>query len=149
MQEYKIENYEKEHGLGTFFPFRHLTHEESVFLRDNLRNRLKLSQDTSVQNMAQLIYDKSVPIEGVDAQNDGFNLQDVVNRLEIKLPEKIYLNWYLYDDIDEIRASDLLDKFNDIWYPSADDLDLIDPQMNWILVIHHYGMISFLSLLEI
>jgi len=56
------------------------------------------------------------------------------------------LNWYRFDKIDELRFVDLCEKFEDIWYPSSDDLDIFDRNMNWLISIEHSGSIRVLRI---
>jgi hypothetical protein len=145
MQAFKIENYEREHGFGTFVPFRHLSEGESKSIKEAVAKYLRLPQGISVSNMVKAIQDKSIPVDGVNAEEVDFSLRKVLDRLRFDLSEVTYLNWYRYDDIDEIRTEDILAKFDEIWYPSADDLDLIDSNMKWLLSIHHSGTIRALN----
>ena len=91
-----------------------------------------------------MILAKSIAVDGADAEDDAFELEKLLDRLELSLSETVYLNWSWFPsgDVDEIKTEDVLTKFTDIWYPAADDLDLIDPQMQWVLSIHHWGAVS-------
>ncbi len=44
-----------------------------------------------------------------------------------------------------MKAEDLISTFSDIWYPSSDDLDIIDGTMQWIVSIDHNGTVRALS----
>jgi len=84
-------------------------------------------------------------LENIDAK-DGFNLIDTLNSISILPLPKIYINWYQFDDIDLINTSDLNKYFDDIWFPSADDIDLFDESLNWIVSIRHDGNVCFLKI---
>lgn len=146
MQAFKIKNYEREHGIGTFVPFRHLTGAEASFVRETLRKSLKLTESVSPRDIVQVVYERSIPVNEVNAEKSEFNLLQLLNRLGFGLAEAIYLNWYHYDDIDEIQSGDIITKFSDIWYPASDDLDLIDPKMRWVLSVNHSGTVRALNL---
>jgi hypothetical protein len=60
--------------------------------------------------------------------------------------ETIFLNWYRYDDVDEMRLADVTKFFEDIWYPSSDDLDIFDESLRWILSIRHDGEVKYVNL---
>jgi hypothetical protein len=33
--------------------------------------------------------------------------------------------------------------FSDLWYPGADDIDLFDASVSWVVAIRHDGAVSF------
>lgn len=146
MQAFKIEHYEREHGRGTFVPFRHLTNAETNLLQETLKKHLKFPREMLPGDMVQAIYDRSVLVEGANADGEEFDLQELLRRLQFPLSEVTYMNWYRYDDVDEIQTKDILTVFSEIRYPSVDDLDLIDSNMQWILLIHHSGTVRALRL---
>jgi len=38
---------------------------------------------------------------------------------------------------------DLFKFFSDIWYPSLDDIEIFDINLNWIISVRHYGDIYY------
>jgi hypothetical protein len=144
MDAIKIENYEREHGGGTFPPFGQLNSEETVHLFSVLKQRLRLSPDADALHTVRILHEKSMAVENVGADAEDFDLKALLNQLEITTSEKVLLNWYRFDRIDEIRTSDLCRMFDDIWYPSSDDVHIFDETMTWVLSIAHYGAISLL-----
>ncbi|EKO31739.1 hypothetical protein LEP1GSC179_0008 [Leptospira santarosai str. MOR084] len=42
---------------------------------------------------------------------------------------------------------DLINNFDDIWYPSVDDIDIIDMSISWILSVSHFGEIKLIDLI--
>jgi hypothetical protein len=67
------------------------------------------------------------------------DLLHIFNENEISYSEKIYLNWYRFDRIDEMYVMDVAQYFSDLWYPGADDIDVFDFDLNWIISVTHYG----------
>jgi hypothetical protein len=63
----------------------------------------------------------------------------LLRKLGVTSPKKVYLNWYRFDDIDQIDLADLDRYFFDIWYPDSDDLDVFDDSADWIVSIAHHG----------
>jgi len=61
--------------------------------------------------------------------------------LGISAEKKVYVNWYRYDNVDEIQFVDLTKYFDDIWYPGLDDIDIFDATFSWILSISHDGAV--------
>jgi hypothetical protein len=142
MQSFKIENYEGEHGKGTFPHFHHLSLSECESVRELLKERLQMTGDVSY-------LDITVAVDGLDficnvgnAQEEYFNIDAILRHLITDENEKIFINWYRFDDIDELMAGDLISLFNDIWYPSADDIEIFDKNVNWIVSVDHSGFIK-------
>jgi hypothetical protein len=146
MNDAKIENYERQHGVGTFIPFRHLSKEDAATVFRLLKRRLELPDDAEGLRVVEVVEAKSFTLDGVNAEREDFDLKHVLRQLQFDVPDIVYLNWNRFDDIDEIRVTDLFRAFDDLWYPSADDLDIFDTKLNWILSIAHYGAVSALRL---
>jgi hypothetical protein len=51
----------------------------------------------------------------------------------------VFINWYRFDDIDEMRLPDLAEHFADVWLPMAEDPDIFDSTFTWMLSIAHYN----------
>jgi len=83
----------------------------------------------------------SVPYKGINAENEHFDLAAVAKDLGISAEKKVYVNWYRYDNVDEIQFVDLTKYFDDIWYPGPDDIDIFDATFSWILSISHDGAV--------
>lgn len=144
MHSSKIENYERDHGLGTFVLFRKITVEETNCFRIHLKKILSLPQEISPKDLVNVISKRSYLLQGFNAEDTEFDLYKLFAKLHLLFPEKIYLNWYQFEELDEISTVDLVNKFHDIWYPSSDDLDLVDPQAQWVISIHHTGAVTLL-----
>lgn len=146
MKLFKIENYERVHGKGTFMHFRALPQDEVSLIAGTISRQLGLPANSSGIELVTAIRDKSTPVEGVSASQAGFNLGALFTKLQLDPPPKIYLNWYRFDRLDEIALVDAVKYFGDYWYPAADDLDLIDSAMRWILSVDHDGRVDVLRL---
>lgn len=146
MDALKIEHYEREHGSGTFLPFRHLSKEEATQLFAVLRGRLGLPNDVDPLTLVRNIFARGTAVVGVNADNDDFDLLRVLDQLGLDVPETVYLNWYRFDNIDGLRTRDLASAFDDVWYPSSDDLDILDSQMRWLVSITHEGEVRAMRL---
>jgi hypothetical protein len=146
METFKIENYEREHGAGTFLSFRHLTGDKANHVLGSLKRRLELPDEFDGNQVVRFINDKSVIVNGVDATREDFDLKQVLSQLKFNLADTVYLNWYRFDELDEVQTDGLCRVFKDIWYQSSDDLDIVDSNMNWLLSIAHHGVVSALSL---
>jgi len=146
VEHFKIAEFEREHGQGTFPRFRSLSPPETTALATSLLQVLALPVDAGPLELLSVIRSRSLPIDAVNADDENFCLGDLLRKLNYPESELVYLNWYQYDEIDECRTEDVVRLFHDIWYPSADDLELIDSQLKWILSIEHHGMVRGLRL---
>ncbi|WP_234399978.1 hypothetical protein [Campylobacter concisus] len=45
-----------------------------------------------------------------------------------------------------MRFDDLSKFFSDIWYPSLNDIEIFDINLNWIISVRHYGAIYHFTL---
>lgn len=143
MDAWKIQHYEKE--LGTPFPpFRSLSEQETHDLRSHLAAIHDIAPASSLLEFTINIANKATFLESLNADDETFDLSSVFEKLGIPLPEKIHINWYRYDRVDEMNTADLVKSFDWIWYPVAEDIDLIDPQGKWIISVNHEGYISAL-----
>jgi hypothetical protein len=145
MHAVKIENYERDHGLGTFVNFRQITSQENEIFRINLKKQFSLSIEISSKDLVDAISKRSFPLQNLNAENTDFDLYKIFAQLNLAVPKKLYLNWHQFEELDEISTVDLVNKFNDIWYPSSDDLDLLHPQAQWVISIHHTGAITLVK----
>ncbi len=142
----KIKNYEREHGPGTFPGCRPLDSRSLEEVRRQLTGALGIEATSSGREMLQVIQDRSELVEGADAENEDFDLGAVLKRLGLVYGDKLYLNWYRFDDVDEMCAADVIAHFSDIWYPASDDLEVFDRSMSWIVSITHFGAVMVIRM---
>jgi hypothetical protein len=139
METFKIDLFKKEYKI-VFPNFVHLSENECLPLIAQISKKF----DLEINNLIQSISLRQSYLENIDAK-DGFNLIETLNSISILPLAKIYINWYQFDNIDLLFTSDLNKYFYDIWFPSADDIDLFDESLNWIVSIRHDGIVSFLK----
>ena len=142
----KIERFQLDNPGQSFPPFRRLNAKESEEIRESIMGKLSLDRGTSGLALANRVLELSVALEGPNAEAEGFSLLPVFEELCLKPQESVYVNWYRYDNIDSVAFKDLVAVFDYVWYPAADDIDLFDASLNWILSITHYGQICILKL---
>jgi hypothetical protein len=68
-----------------------------------LLSRLELPEGSLGKDILQSIHDRAAVVSGANAEDDEFDLRKVLDELGFVLSEVTYLNWYRFDDIDEIR----------------------------------------------
>ena len=120
MDSFKIKLYEQEYNKP-FPSFKHLTIRECEVIKK------KFFFDFQVDN---------------DANNEqDFNIKKIFQHLDKDVTFKVYINWFRFDNIDQMKFNDFSTYFYDIWFPSVDDIDLFDESYSWIVSIRHDGMI--------
>ena len=137
MDSFKIELLEKE---GKEFPFfLHLTDEDDLFNIQQilLENFNYLSIDELMEKL-----DTENFVSDFNASNEAeFSLFELFKYLDIA-PVNVFINWDKFENIDEISFNDLDEYFYDLWFHSADNIDIFDETYRWLVSIRHDGVIS-------
>ena len=149
MQIHKITNYEKIYGVGTFAPFRRLGKLETSTLLNKFKVILAISESASATSTVKQAREKCFQVDGANAESQKIDFSKLLSKLQFATDGKIYLNWNKFDDVDEMKTKFFIESFEHIWYPSSDDLDLIDTKMRWLLSVDHSGIIWGLNLSQI
>lgn len=89
--------------------------------------------------MRKSLLESSRPIQHAHAEKEGFDLASVTVALGLKPQEDVYVNWDDLKTIDRVRFSDLVGKFDYVWYPGPDDIDIFDDSLSWVLSVDHGG----------
>ena len=143
MEKFKIEHFIKDNpGVG--FPhYRELPSSQCHEIVDTIAEKYNIKANDSLELVNVLAARRTV-IEAVNAEDISFDLCYVFKQVQVAPLDMIFINWYRYDRIDTMLFSDLVKYFNDIWYPSADDIDIFDSPLDWILSIDHEGYVWLL-----
>ena len=139
MDQIKLENFRKEHGFEMPI-IRSLPYDECLEIRENLLYKF------SLQNIDEFFkIDKFSRLDGFNANEENFDLKAVFNKLGIAKPNEICINFNKFESIDILHFDDLSKFFSDIWYPSLDDIEIFDINLNWIVLVRHYGAIYYFT----
>jgi hypothetical protein len=109
----------------------------------NIRARLKMAigMPEAADNLALskgiAALQGSCSAENADCES--FSLSDTLRRFDVHPDPLIYVDFYRYDDIDELRVEDVMRYFPYIWYPGSDDISIFDRSLAWVLSISHDG----------
>lgn len=144
MESFKIEHFTRDNPTKKFPAFSSLKPNKTKMLFDRLSDRIGefLPPDQLVKKINEI----SIVLEKDNAENKNFILKEIFDKTGINPQEKVYINWYQFDKIDEIGFDDLNSFFDDIWYPGSDDIDIFDKTFSWILSIYHNGSIKLVKL---
>ena len=140
MDEHKIENFVKAHPGIAFPTFLHLDSNRAHAIRDTIAKSVN-SPEFDGLSLVKKLRAISTETSSPQADESTFSVRSLLRWLGIKIPQKVYLNWYRFDDIDQIDLADLDRYFSDIWYPGSDDLDVFDESAEWIVSIAHHGKV--------
>ena len=139
MDQIKLENFRKEHGFDMLI-IRSLSAAECLEIRENLLYKF------SLQNIDEFFkIDKFSRLDGFNADEANFDIKAVFSKLNIATPNEICINFNKFESIDIFRFGDLDKFFSDIWYPSLDDIEIFDLNLNWIVSVRHYGAIYYFT----
>jgi len=139
-----LENFAREYPGKSFPDYRSVSAIEAEQTKLRISMQMDFPPSASSLELVRLVREQSTVLSNVNAESDDFNLKSVIFRAGIMPKEEIYINWHRFDEIDRMRLEDLSGYFEDIWYPSADDIDLFDDSLSWIFSISYSGNISYL-----
>ena len=137
MDQIKLENFHKEYGFEMPI-IRSLSNDECLKIRENLLHKFSLDD---IDEFFKI--DKFSRFDGFNADEENFDLKAVFGKLNIATPNEICINFNKFESIDILHFDDLSKFFSDIWYPSLDDIEIFDINLNWIISVRHYGDIYY------
>lgn len=146
MELFKIKNFNNTHKTETFPPFMEMNNFEIYNIIHNvLTEFVEGNLVLNNQILLELIHSKATFIEGINAMDDDFKLKTFLINNHLDASKYCYVNWDIFDKIDKFKIEDLCNFFDDIWYPSSDDLEIISEDFKWIICISHFGGLSILK----
>lgn len=101
-------------------------------IRIDLCDKMGISKSSENLELLKSVYE-SASKTAFNALDDGFELKKVFQSIGVGQEECVYINWYRFDDIDQMRFDDLNKYFDDFWYPSSDDISIFDSKISWVL----------------
>ena len=142
MHPAKIRNYTREHPDEAFPPFRPLTLSDRQDLHRRIIGALKVSADASPHDVARALQARSEYVSELDTDSDAVDWQLAFKGTCLESCEgNVYICWGELEDIDQMRAADFRSKLELLWYPSAEDIEIFDEDMKWVILMSHYGTI--------
>lgn len=84
-----------------------------------------------------------VDAEKIGRAKDNIKLQEIFFSIKIIPQQDVYITWDSFNDIDVMPFDDFCKYFDDIWYPSVDDVGVFDDSFSWFIIITHYGEILY------
>lgn len=144
MQKHKIKHFKAEYSDRDFPKFKKLKKKEIINIRKKLLFSFELNLFKDISEYCNSINLKQKEITDFYAESEDFNLKEVFNYLSINPKKKVYLEWFFYPfEMDQVYFNDLCKYFDDMWYPSVDDMNIFDETYSWIVTVTHYGNIKY------
>ncbi|SRR6266511_4610480 len=141
MQGFKVDNFAKENP-GAVFPWvRSLGRDECGEIRARLAQRLGIGASSEARSLLKRLEQVAEEVSPVLLNGEDIDLQETLSKVKIAPLELVYINWYRFDDIDQMKVKDLDRFLSYIWYPSSDDIEVFDELFEWILLLRHDGLI--------
>lgn len=143
MENFKIEHFKEDNPSKEFPWYKTLSSDEAKIVYEEISNKVGIN--VNPDQLVIKIDEIGTPIKSFNAANEDFTLSKVFEALNISPNKNVFINWYRFDDIDEMCLEDLNQHFDDVWYPGSDDIDIFDANFSWILSVSHSGTIKFLE----
>jgi hypothetical protein len=144
MDQSKIENFEKANPERRFPAFEALSHERCREVRRRVCEHLELDETVSGLEIVNGLHWQTGRRLG-EVPEGSFSLRDLVTGAGLAPASEVLINWYRFDDIDKIDIDRLSKYFDDIWYPSADDIEIFDESCKWFLSVSHDGQLTLIE----
>lgn len=142
MKAFKIALFEQEHACP--FPvYRSLSAAEGRALQARLASQLGLTVPATAGAFEGALASRQTYYAEANAA-EGFALLPTLAALSIAPQPELFLNWAQFEAVDAFQTTDVAHYFDDLWYPVADDIDMFDARLNWVVSIRHDGVVSFI-----
>jgi len=139
VDEIKIQDFQRDYPGENFPEYRTLSDEEAFRIQLTIITKLGLPQTTSPLDIVKSLEKTSILVPNCNAEDADFELITILTELGINTESTVYINWFRFDKIDELRLVDVSKYLDDLWYPVADSIDVFDESLSWILSIGYFG----------
>lgn len=144
MKKFKLEHFIKDNPESVFPNYFSLDAGAATEIRRELAAKVNSNSQLADLSLVMTIDSLGQLCSGINAQNENFSLSKFLSRAGLNNIGDVFVNWYRYDDIDKFNLYELDKYFDYIWYPDADDIDIFDESLSWIVSISHTGQIKLL-----
>lgn len=137
MEQSKIESFKKDHP-GIDFPWFQTIAKTDHRFRDRLCHIAKLPKNSDGLKLVQQLESSGKIIITADLKDFCEDIPKALRNSGITPENHVFINWYRFDEVDEMRLDDFLHWFPELWYTGAEDPDVFDESLTWLLSLHHY-----------
>jgi hypothetical protein len=146
MESFKLSNFQRENPERPFPWFKTLDVNSCASLRGRLAERLGVDTRADPLTLVKTLSEKAKAVGQIDLTVSERDFMAVLRQEKIKSRDLVYINWYRFDQIDQMRLLDLCENLGSIWYPGSDDIEVFDESLNWVISIAHHGTIGVAKL---
>ncbi|UOG32770.1 hypothetical protein [Leptospira noguchii] len=146
MDKVKIDNFTLANPNMHFPYWREISISESIKIKKTIISKLNLPSIITDLDLIKYIDMKGISKGLLDLDDYESIRRTLIHNLPPTDNPLVYINWYRMDKIDQMYLKEVITNFDDIWYPSADDIDIIDISISWIFSISHFGEIKLIEL---
>ena len=108
---------------------------ESVKCGTGLVEDVLLTRSANIHKFGKLL-------ENMNANDEYFDIFKLVPNA--KSDDTVLLIWDDWLDVDRAKFQDVEKEFHNLWFPSADDLDIVEINGAWGVLIDHNGKIKII-----
>ena len=141
MQAFKIDNFLQANPGSSPPKFVHLTDAEATQLLKGLLLQAGPPMGTHEEKIRWLS-ERATLLADVNLERDELALRLLFKELRISPGPGLYLQWGALRDVDRFQTEELDKYFYDVWYPVADDIEIFDDTLAWMIFVRHYGVVE-------
>jgi hypothetical protein len=142
----KIQDFARDYPGQKFPEYATLPAQLTSHIREKIRERMGLPNTVTDLELVKAVVDRELELPQINADEKTPDFPALLRENGISPEEKILINWYRFDEIDEMSLSDFSTYFDDLWYPAADHIDIFDYSLSWMLSVAYSGSVSLLRL---
>lgn len=139
MEKFKLDNFK------TLY-HRNMPIVKNLSLHDSEELTTKLFNNLYIKKEDYFLCEENlgfVKIEHLNAEINEINWNKIFQVIGLPIPHEVYINDHKFEHLDVMLFSNFSKYFTDIWYPSADDIEIFDSSLNYIVAIRHYGALYY------
>lgn len=145
MDTVKLEDFVRDHPGEAFPEYRTLSEQDAAKIRRVIASKLGLAPNVTPLELVCEVADKGITVPRINAEDRTPDFRAPLYEAGVIPKDEVLINWYRFDRIDEMTLNDFSRYFGDLWYPAADNIDLFDQSLIWILSIDYSGTVSLLT----
>ena len=127
------------------FPsYRSLSQAECEDILKRLYGKLSLQVTQDSVTLDTIIRDRSTQFAD-DIDENSISVSSMFRGMEIAVPSAVILKWNSWVELTEFSFSDFEKYFGYLFLPGADDLDVFDSTMSWVVSFTHSRAVYFVK----
>ncbi len=144
MVDYKIKDFNEEYPNIPFPWYVELSKHECDEIYSILAKGMGMHSEEWIPYALHRPMEDICRYLNINPDND-LNVINLLNDINIPLPEDIYIQWDLVYELDIMKLNDFSNYLYDLWYPSV-NIYIFDKTFTWILFITHFENIGLIRL---